>query len=79
MNIIIIVKCCFVLVANLYIDCSYCYIDCCCRCFCTNFTHCTVPQSYDCKSVIFSLTTMNTFITVELTPTTINQIQFNLI
>ena len=69
MNIIIIVKYCFVIVANMFTDCYECYIDCCCRCFCTNFNPCTVPPAYDCKSVICSLTTMNTFITVELTPT----------
>mgnify|MGYP001797978215 CR=1 FL=1 len=62
MNIVFIVKCCFVIVANLLTDCCKCCTNYCCRCFYTNFNPCTVPQVYDCKSVVLSLKTINTFI-----------------
>ena len=42
--------------------------------FLYKFKPCTVSPTYDCKSVIFRLTTVNTFITIELTPTTINSL-----
>ena len=57
MNIIIIVKCCFVIAASFFIDCRYRLLL---SLFLYKFKPCTVSPTYDCKSVIFCLTTMNT-------------------
>ena len=71
MNIIIIVKCRFVIAANFVIDSRYRLLL---SLFLYKFKPCTVSPTYDCKSFIFCLTTMNTFITIELTLTTINSL-----